>query len=141
MRSLRNSVREIGADLKLMTSTAEKITQIGFTNSDQDAETANNEIKPADSEREMERLLLAASGAIQRLFGERRALRDRVEAQEKELTRLRAHVSLIHDSYRRLTSEFVTQFRLMEDTVDSFVQPFEQAARDNQCEKDCIADG
>jgi hypothetical protein len=124
-----------------MTSTAEKITQIGFTNSDQDAETTSNEIKAADSDRDMERLLLAVSGAIQRLFGERRALRDRVEAQEKELRRLRAHVSLIHDSYRRLTSEFVTQFRLMEDTVDSFVQPFEQAARDNQCEKDSIADG
>jgi len=70
MRSAPQCVREIGADLKLMTSTAEKITHIGFTNSDQDAETANNEIKPADSDQDMEHLLLAASGAIQRLFGE-----------------------------------------------------------------------
>jgi hypothetical protein len=121
-----------------MSSTAEKFTPIEFATWNQEAETAPDAIAAADTDQDVERLLLAASSAIQRLFGERRALRDRVGAQEKEITRLRAHVSLIHDSYRRLTSEFVTQFRLMEDAVDSFVEPFEQAARDSQSEKDPV---
>jgi predicted RNase H-like nuclease (RuvC/YqgF family) len=123
-----------------MTSAAENLAQIEFTDSDQDAETTSNDVRPADSDQDIERLLLAASGAIQRLFAERRTLRERVEAQEKELMRLRTHFSLIHDSYRRLTSEFVTQFRLMEDAVDNVVEPFEQAVRDGQPEKGPIAD-
>jgi hypothetical protein len=116
-------------------STAEKlfsqIEQVGFEG---DAEKSSPEMGSAELDEYIERLLIGAAGAIQRLFAERRALRDRVKAQEKELTRLQAHVSLIHDSYRRLTTEFVTQFQLMEDAVDDFVKPFEQAVRDSQSE-------
>ncbi len=117
-------------------STAEKlfsqIEQVGFEG---DAEKSGPEMGSAELDEYIERLLIGAAGAIQRLFAERRALRDRVKAQEKELTRLQAHISLIHDSYRRLTSEFVTQFQLMEDAVDDFVKPFEQAVRDSQSER------
>ena len=67
-------------------------------------------------------MLLASAGAIQRLIAERNTLRSRVEAQERELTRLQRHVTLIHDSYRRLTSEFVTQFQLIESAVSNFVR-------------------
>jgi hypothetical protein len=124
-----------------MTSTAEKVfTKIEPVDFDQDAEKSGLEIEPAELDDYIERLLLAAAGAVQRVFAERRALRDRVEAQEKELKRLQAHVSLIHDSYRRLTSEFVTQFQLMEDAVDRFVQPFEQAVRHSQSEKDPLSE-
>jgi hypothetical protein len=125
-----------------MTSAAEKISTQSEQQPDLDptVQDYGPEIAPAELDEYTERLVLAAAGAIQRAFRERRALRGRVEAQEKELTRLQAHVSLIHDSYRRLTSEFVTQFQLMEDTVQRFVEPFEQAVRDSQSEKESSSD-
>jgi hypothetical protein len=73
------------------------------------------------AEREIERLLLDAAGALQRLVAERDALKSRVEAQERELNRLQKHVALFHDSYRRLTSEFITQSQLIDNAVSSFV--------------------
>ena len=69
------------------------------------------------SEREMERLLLSSAAAIQRLVAERNALSAQVEAQARELGQLRRHVALFHDSYRRLTSEFVAQFQLIDDAL------------------------
>jgi predicted RNase H-like nuclease (RuvC/YqgF family) len=69
------------------------------------------------SEREMERLLLSSAAAIQRLIAERNALRAQVEAQARELQQLKRHVALFHDSYRRLTSEFVDQFQLIDDAL------------------------
>ncbi len=73
------------------------------------------------SDQDIELVLLASAGAIQRLIAERNALRNRAEAQEQELTRLRRHVALIHDSYRRLTTEFVTQFQLIDNAVANFI--------------------
>ena len=72
-------------------------------------------------EQDIELVLLASAGAIQRLIAERNTLRGRAEAQERELERLRRHVTLIHDSYRRLTTEFVTQFQLIDGAVSNFV--------------------
>jgi len=69
------------------------------------------------AEQEMERLLLSSAEAIQRLIAERDALRAKVGAQAQELGRLQRHVALFHDSYRRLTSEFVTQFQLIDDAL------------------------
>ena len=80
------------------------------------------EFRQHGSEQDIELVLLASAGAIQRLIAERNTLRSRVEAQERELTRLQRHVTLIHDSYRRLTSEFVTQFQLIESAVSNFVR-------------------
>ena len=74
------------------------------------------------SEQDIELVLLASAGAIQRLIAERNALRTRAENQERELTHLRRHVALIHDSYRRLTTEFVTQFQLIDSAVSNFVR-------------------
>lgn len=80
------------------------------------------EYRQHGSDQDIELVLLASAGAIQRLIAERNALRNRVEAQEGELTRLQRHVALIHDSYRRLTSEFVTQFQLIDNAVSNFVR-------------------
>jgi hypothetical protein len=66
--------------------------------------------------------LLVAAGAVQRLVAERNALRNRVAAQELELARFRRHSSLIHDSYRKLTTEFVSQFQLIDNAACNFVQ-------------------
>jgi len=79
------------------------------------------QIDQLDSVQDIERLLLASAGAIQRLVAERNALRSRVDVQERELTRLRHQTTLIHDSYRRLTTEFVTQFQLIDSAVSNFV--------------------
>lgn len=73
------------------------------------------------AEREIERLLLDAAGALQRLVAERNRLRARVDAQERELVRLQEHVALFHDSYRRLTSEFIAQSQLIDSAVSHFV--------------------
>jgi hypothetical protein len=67
-------------------------------------------------------LALAAATAIQRLIAERNALRSHAAAQERELTRLRRHIALIRDSYRRLTSEFVTQLQNIDGAVSSVIQ-------------------
>jgi predicted nuclease with TOPRIM domain len=73
------------------------------------------------AEREVERLLLDAAGALQRLVAERDALKARVETQERELSRLQEHIALFHDSYRRLTSEFIAQSQLIDGAVSRFV--------------------
>ena len=72
-------------------------------------------------EREMERLLLSSAEAIQRLIAERDQLRAQIGLQERELGHLNRHVALFHDSYRRLTNEFVTQFQLIDDALSGAV--------------------
>ena len=73
-------------------------------------------------------LLLASANAIQRLISERNALRSRVEILERELTGLRQQATLIHDSYRTLTTEFVSQFQLIDRAVNNlFREPSESA--------------
>ena len=86
------------------------------------AEEPSTQTGQLDAERDIELVLLASAGAIQRLVAERNALRSRADAQERELTRLRHHVTLIHDSYRRLTTEYVTQFQLIDSVVSNFVR-------------------
>jgi hypothetical protein len=94
--------------------------EIGVMGEAQDKPGA--ETRQHGTDQDIELVLLASAGAIQRLIAERNTLRNRVEAQERELTRLQRHVTLIHDSYRRLTSEFVTQFQLIESAVSNFVR-------------------
>jgi predicted nucleotide-binding protein len=67
-------------------------------------------------------LLLASANAIQRLVAERRALRDRVATLENELRSLRTQATVVHDSYRTLTEEFVTQFKLIDSAVSNLFQ-------------------
>jgi hypothetical protein len=86
------------------------------------ARSPDSKLGSLESTQDVELLLLAGANAIQRLISERNALRSRADAQERELTRLRHHVTLIHDSYRRLTSEYVTQFQLLESAVSNFVR-------------------
>jgi predicted nuclease with TOPRIM domain len=82
------------------------------------------QIDRLDSIQDVERLLLEAANAIQRLIAERDALRRRVDTLETELARLRERTTLIHDSYRRLATEFVTQLQLLDDEInDSFREP------------------
>ena len=88
---------------------------------DEAAEKPGAEFGRKGSDQDIELVLLASAGAIQRLIAERNALRSRAEAQEQELSRLRRHVALIHDSYRRLTTEFVTQFQLIDNAVANFI--------------------
>ena len=89
--------------------TSERLPRVDFRHGDPGAE------------REVERLLLDAAGALQRLVAERDTLKARVEAQERELNRLQQHVSLFHDAYRRLTSEFITQSQVIDSAVSRFV--------------------
>jgi hypothetical protein len=72
------------------------------------------------SDEETEQLALAAIEAIKRLIAERNALRGLANTQERELIRLRDHVNLIRNSYRRLANELVTQLELV-DSFDSEV--------------------
>jgi hypothetical protein len=82
------------------------------------------QIDQLDSVRDVERLLLEAANAIQRLIAERDALRHRVDALESELAHLRERTTLIHDSYRRLATEFNTQLQLLDSGLsDLFREP------------------
>ena len=82
------------------------------------------QIDRLDSIQDVERMLLEAANAIQRLIAERDALRHRVDALESELARLRERTTLIHDSYRRLATEFTTQLQLLDSGVnDLFREP------------------
>ena len=65
-------------------------------------------------------MLLASANAIQRLIAEREALLSRVDTLERELSLLRQQTTLVHDSYRTLTTEFVTQFQLIDRAVSNF---------------------
>jgi hypothetical protein len=85
-----------------MNETAETPAQIG-------------ELNPADIE-----LLHATVGAIQRLLAERNALRARVDTLKRELHQ----TTLVHQCYRKITTEFVTQFHLVER---AFREPIESA--------------
>jgi hypothetical protein len=66
---------------------------------------------------DIERLLLQASTAIQRLISERDGLRRRVQTLENEVTSLGQRMKLVQDGYRRLATEFVSQLRLLDNGV------------------------
>jgi hypothetical protein len=80
------------------------------------------QIEQLDSVQDVERLLLQIANAIQRFITERNALRIRVDSLERELTRMRQQTTLIHDSYRRLVTEFVTQAQLLDGEVNNFAR-------------------
>jgi hypothetical protein len=67
-------------------------------------------------------LLLASANAIQRLIAERKALLERIGMLENELSLLRQRTNLVRDSYRKLTDEFVTQFKLIDTVVSNMVE-------------------
>jgi hypothetical protein len=75
------------------------------------------QIEQLDSVKDVERLLLEAANAIQRLIAERNALRIRVDSLERELERSRQQTTLIRDNYRRLSDEFVTQIQFLDGNV------------------------
>jgi predicted nuclease with TOPRIM domain len=82
------------------------------------------QIDRIDSVKDVERMLLEAANTIQRLIAERDALRNRVDALERELARLHEQTMLIRDSYRRLATEFNTQMQLLDSGVnDLFREP------------------
>lgn len=85
------------------------------------AQSLSAEAGQLDSEQDIEIVLLAAASAIQRLVAERNTLRKRTAEQERELTHFRRQSTLIHDSYRNLTTEFVRQFQLVDSAVSSLV--------------------
>jgi hypothetical protein len=87
-----------------------------------DAAESDPQFRRAESNQDVELLLLAGAQAIQRLIAERDTFRSRADAQQRELTRLRRHLNLIHESYRRLTTEYVTQFQLIDNAVGDFVR-------------------
>ena len=72
------------------------------------------------------RLALSAVAAIQRLIEERNSLRDQVAAQNHELCRLRRNLSVIRETYRRLTCEFVRQLQHI-DSVIGDIRPLDSA--------------
>ena len=87
--------------------------------------------KPAHrpiSEQDIE-VLLASANAIQRLIDERNALRSRVDTLERELARLGHQTRVIINNYRRLATEYISQFQLIDSEVSDLFreQPTESA--------------
>jgi predicted nuclease with TOPRIM domain len=78
-------------------------------------EAPNAQADHLHSDEETVQLALAAAEAIKRLIAERNALRSRLSSREREVTRLRDHVTLIRDSYRRLATELITQLELVDN--------------------------
>jgi predicted RNase H-like nuclease (RuvC/YqgF family) len=87
-----------------------------------EASEASAEIDRIDSIQDIERVLLDATKAVQRIMAERDALRSRVDITERELARLRHQTALIHDSYRRLATEFVTQLQHLDHEVNNLAR-------------------
>jgi predicted nuclease with TOPRIM domain len=66
------------------------------------------------SDNEAENLALVAAEAIKRLVRERQALREQLAVQARDIRRLREHVSLLRDNYRKLANELIAQLKLVE---------------------------
>jgi hypothetical protein len=96
------------------------------------AQKPNELVGQEDSDRDAP-LALAAVGAIHHLISERNMLRGQAVAHTRELTRLREYVALIRDSYRRLTSEYVTQLQHMDSAVSTVVQEPNEPADSPTC--------
>ena len=75
---------------------------------------------------DIESWALSAVGAIERFIAERNALRERVRAQDRELSLLREHVSVMRNSYRRLANEVVTQLEIVDNLVPETPQLHER---------------
>ena len=74
-----------------------------------------------------ENVALAAAEAIRHLVRERQALRDQLAAQAREMQRLREHVTVLRDNYRRLANELIAQLKLLEK-LDGEAEPPSEAA-------------
>ena len=97
------------------------------------------QIDRLDSIQDVERMLLEAANAIQRLIAERDALRHRVDALESELARLREQTTLIRDSYRRLATEFNTQLQLLDSGFNGLFQEPTQSPSEHAAEQKTAA--
>jgi hypothetical protein len=87
------------------------------------SEPASETSPEAATEPDVE-LLLASANAIQRLVAERKALLERIETLQNELGFLRQRTNLVRESYRKLTDEFVAQFKLIDTAVSNmFSEP------------------
>jgi septal ring factor EnvC (AmiA/AmiB activator) len=78
----------------------------------------STEQSQALSDNEAETLALAAAEAIKRLVRERQVLRDQLAAQARETQRLRDHVTVLRDNYRKLANELIAQLKLL-DQLDT----------------------
>ena len=78
------------------------------------------------SDSEIENWALTAVSVVERFITERNALRERVRAQDRELSLLREHISLMRTSYRRLANEFVTQLEIVDNLVPETTQLHER---------------
>jgi hypothetical protein len=89
------------------------------------------QIEQLDTGQDVERLLIQIATAIQRFINERNALRVRVENLERELTRMRQQTTLIHEGYKRLSTEFVTQLQFLDSEVGNlFREPLRSVDTD-----------
>jgi phage shock protein A len=77
---------------------------------------------------EAENLALAAAEAIRHLIRERQGFRDQLASQAREIKRLREHVMLLRDNYRKLANELIAQLKLVEK-LDSESEPPAEAAQ------------
>jgi hypothetical protein len=75
------------------------------------------QLQQLDTAQDVELLLIQIANAIQRFISERNALRTQVENLERELTRMRQQTTLIHEGYKRLSTEFVTQLQFLDSEV------------------------
>ena len=80
------------------------------------------QLQQLDTAQDVEFLLIQIANAIQRFISERNALRTRVEYLERELTRMRQQTTLIHDGYKRLSTEFVTQLQFLDSEVGNLLR-------------------
>ena len=67
------------------------------------------------SNSEIENWALTAVSVVERFITERNALRERVRAQDRELSLLRHHISLMRSSYRRLSNDLATQLKTIDN--------------------------
>jgi hypothetical protein len=86
------------------------------------AEKFTAPIGQPDVGQDFERLLVAAADTILRLVAERNALRSQAVAHEQELKLFRRQFALILDSYRTLTTEFVSQLQQVDAAATNVVQ-------------------
>ena len=81
-------------------------------------------------------VLLASANAIQRLIDERNTLRSRVDTLERELARLGHQTRLIVNNYRRLTTECISQFQLIDSEVSDLLrEPPTESAESSPAEQ------
>src|SRR6187431_1674180 len=89
------------------------------------------QLQQLDTAQDVEFLLIQIANAIQRFISERNALRTRVEYLERELTRMRQQTTLIHEGYKRLSTEFVTQLQFLDSEVGNlFREPLRSVDTD-----------